>query len=120
MSDFENLENYEASSEDEGMAPVDGRDIAFLLAGAAIGAGLALLFAPRKGSEVRRAIGRGCRRMVDELTERGHDLREELRERGQHLKEDLRGRAEDLREKAPNLLRFVRRERRRERRAHQG
>ena len=119
MSDFENLENYEASPKDEGMAHVDGRDIAFLLAGISIGAGLALLFAPKRGSEVRRAIARGCRRMVDEVSERGHDLREELRERSQHLKEDLRERADDLREHAPNLLRFVRRERRRERRVHE-
>lgn len=103
MSDYENLENYESPPEDDAYR-VDGRDIAFLAAGIAIGAGLAILLTPKNGREVRRAIGRGCRRLVDELSERGHDLKEELRERGQ----DLRERAGDWRERAPNLLRFGR------------
>jgi hypothetical protein len=96
MSDFENLENYEPSSEDDAYR-VGGRDIAFLAAGIAIGAGLTILLTPKRGREVRRAIGRGCRRLVDELSDRGHDLKEELRER-----------ADDLRERAPNLLSFGR------------
>jgi hypothetical protein len=108
MSDFENVENYESASEDDAYR-VDGRDIAFLAAGIAIGAGLTILLTPKKGREVRRAIGRGCRRLVDELSQRGYDLKEELRER-----------ADDWSERAPSLLHFGRHARRGERRFREG
>jgi len=104
MSDFENIENYDSPA--EGLAGgIDGRNIAFLAAGIAIGAGLALLFTPKKGHEVRRAIGRGYRKAIDGLSDRAYDLREAAY--------DLRERAEDLRDQAPNLLRFARRAARR-------
>ena len=106
MSDFENLANYDSSEHEP--ERLGGRDIAFLAAGIGIGAGLMLLFAPKRGHEVRRAIGRQCRRAVDSLTDRAYDLRERA--------QDLRERAEDLRDQAPNVLRFARRMRRRERR----
>ncbi len=38
-----------------------------LLAGAAIGAALALLFAPAKGAETREALGNKLRQLYDEL-----------------------------------------------------
>lgn len=38
-----------------------------LLAGAAIGAALALLFAPAKGTETREALGNKLRQLYDEL-----------------------------------------------------
>jgi gas vesicle protein len=75
-----------------------GRALALVLAGIGIGAGLALLLTPKRGDEVRDAIGRGYRKTVEGLSERAQDLRDRAN--------DLR---EDLRERAPNLLRFARR-----------
>ena len=103
MSDFENIENYDSPEKDL-MEGIDGRDLAFLAAGFGIGAGLAILLTPKRGHEVRRAIGRGCRRAIEGLSDRAYDLRERA--------QDLRERAEDLRDHAPNLLRFARRARR--------
>jgi gas vesicle protein len=52
-----------------------------LLAGVAIGSGLGLLFAPRKGSELREqvadsaaSVGKAVSRTVDELTDRGREV----------------------------------------------
>ena len=100
MGDFENIENYDSPAEDL-VEAVDGRDLAFLAAGIAIGAGLALLLTPKRGHEVRRAISRGYRKAIEGLSDRAYDLRERAH--------DLRERAEDVREHAPNLLRFARR-----------
>jgi gas vesicle protein len=100
MSEVERLEADEPSweeMEDRGV----GRGIILLLAGIGIGAGLALLLTPRRGEEVRDAIGRGYRKTVEGLTERAQDLRDRAR--------DLGERARDLRDRAPNLLRFTRR-----------
>jgi gas vesicle protein len=51
-----------------------------LLAGAVIGSGLGLLFAPRKGSELREqmadsaaSVGKAVSKTVDELTDRGRE-----------------------------------------------
>lgn len=74
-----------------------GRAIVLVLAGIGIGAGLAILLTPRRGDEVRDAIGRGYRKTVESLSERVQDLQERAR--------DL---TEDLRERAPNLLPFAR------------
>ncbi len=41
-----------------------------MLLGAVVGAGLALIFAPKAGSETRRAIGRAARRLKDGSTAR--------------------------------------------------
>jgi hypothetical protein len=85
MSEVERLERDEPpwqEVEDSGV----GRGLILLLAGIGIGAGLMLLLAPRRGEEVRDAIGRGYRRTVEGLSDR----------------------AQDLRERAPNLLRFAR------------
>jgi gas vesicle protein len=52
-----------------------------LVAGAVIGGGLGLLFAPRKGAELREqvadsaaSVGKTVSRTVDELTDRGRDV----------------------------------------------
>jgi gas vesicle protein len=87
----------ELMREDRGI----GRDIALVLAGITIGAGLALLLTPRRGDEVRDAISRGYRKTLENLTERAQSLTEDLRERAQSL-------TGELRERAPNLLRFTR------------
>ncbi|HKD44567.1 MAG TPA: YtxH domain-containing protein, partial [Candidatus Angelobacter sp.] len=61
-----------------------GRAVALVLAGIGIGAGLALLLTPKRGDEVRDAIGRGYRKTIDSLTERVQDLQDRARD----LKED--------------------------------
>ncbi|HEX5433991.1 MAG TPA: YtxH domain-containing protein [Candidatus Angelobacter sp.] len=58
-----------------------GTIITFLLLGAGIGAALACLFTPRRGDELRNAIGRGYRRTVDGVSQRTR----ELRDRGSNL-----------------------------------
>jgi gas vesicle protein len=58
-----------------------GSVITWLLVGAGVGAGLALLLAPTSGRELRSAIGRGCRRTLEGIS-RGT---KELRERGSNL-----------------------------------
>lgn len=47
-----------------------------ILVGMAVGAGVALMFAPQPGSETRRALGRSSRRAA----QRGHDVWDDLRD----------------------------------------
>jgi gas vesicle protein len=58
-----------------------GSVITSLLIGAGIGALIALLFTPKNGNELRRAIGRGYRKTVDGVSQRTR----ELRDRGSNL-----------------------------------
>jgi gas vesicle protein len=108
MREGAHLDDYEARAlevEREEAERRLGRDIALVLAGLGIGAGLALLFTPKRGDEVRDAIGRGYRKTIEGLSERANDLRDranDLRERAHDL-------TDDLRERAPNLLRFAKR-----------
>ena len=63
-------QGYEASG------PGTGSVITSLLVGAGIGAALACLFTPKRGSELRGAIGRGYRKTVNNVSQRTRDLRE--------------------------------------------
>jgi gas vesicle protein len=60
----------------EPSGPGAGTVITSLLVGAGIGAALACLFTPTKGSELRGAIGRGYRKTVDSVSQTTRDLRE--------------------------------------------
>ncbi len=71
-----------------------------LLTGAAIGAALALLFAPADGEETRRIVGRRVRQLrdmaedgLDELEDRLTDGTHRLRERVQDTVDDVRTQA---------------------------
>jgi gas vesicle protein len=64
-----------------------------LVAGAAIGAGLGLLFAPRSGAALRRGIGRRARALQDDaseqyerVTEAANDLADRGRDAAQRAK----------------------------------
>jgi gas vesicle protein len=103
VTEIENLEDYESRSERVEDREA-GRALLFLLAGIGIGAGLTLLLTPKRGDEVREAIGRGYRRSIEALGERAHDLRE----RAQDLRERAQDLGENLRERSSNLLRFRR------------
>ncbi len=51
----------------------------WLLLGASVGAGLALLFAPRSGAETRRALGRRLARFREDAEVAIDELKDELR-----------------------------------------
>lgn len=107
MGRMERLKDYETPSagfESEGGR---ARDIAFLIAGVGIGAGVALLLAPSSGEEVRHAIGRGYRKTVRRIGRRTQDLRDRAEDLLEHA-QDLRDHAHDLRERGAKLLRFGR------------
>ncbi len=60
-----------------------------LFAGAVIGAGVALLFAPKTGQETRQLLGEQYRGLADRVTEATETLRQEARERGQQITSQL-------------------------------
>lgn len=93
---YEDEEALEGASQDTNAAARDSRGgtVALaVLAGAAIGAAVALLLAPRTGSEMRRVIRKrtdGLREsagsIIDETTD---DLSRELRRRGRQVRRKL-------------------------------
>ncbi len=75
-----------------------GSGIALFLLGAAVGAGLALLFAPQSGEETRAQIRRGARRMkrkARDLAESGREMVEDLQRQGKSAARDARAALED-------------------------
>ena len=86
-----------------------GSSITALLTGIAIGAGLALIFAPQSGEETRHVLRRKARRArrlagnySDDLKDRAYNIREragrlvgETRERGRDIVEGARDKIED-------------------------
>jgi gas vesicle protein len=75
------------------MAEDNGKFVWFV-AGAAIGASLALLYAPQTGNETRRYIKRKARKHGEALVDSGRDLAD----RGRELFEKGRGLADDAAE----------------------
>lgn len=78
----------------------NAREVAILIAGISMGAGIALLLAPSSGEELRLAIGRGYRKTAKNIGRHTDDLRERA--------EDLLERAHDLRERGSKLLHLSR------------
>ncbi len=69
-----------------------GNGIGLFLLGAAVGAGLALLFAPQSGEETRadiRRVARKAKRKARDLGESGKEFAEELVKTGRDAVEDL-------------------------------
>jgi gas vesicle protein len=60
-----------------------------LFAGAVIGAGVALLFAPKTGQETRQLLGDQYRGLADRVTEATETLRQQALERGQQITNQL-------------------------------
>jgi len=71
------------------MSDNTGKTVLALLAGAAIGAGLGILFAPDKGSETRRKIKEGLDHETDNLKHRLHDVSENIKSRFSKAKVDF-------------------------------
>lgn len=63
-----------------------GGSIAPFLVGLAVGAGLALLFAPQSGAETRRFIRRRARRAGEQMRTAAEDLGDDVRDKVDHLK----------------------------------
>lgn len=66
-----------------------------MLTGAFVGAGLALLFAPKPGHEIRHRLGEQYRGLADRMGEQAQGLKtsaERLREQGRERMEQLRRR----------------------------
>jgi hypothetical protein len=79
--DTSDVEIEETAHED--VAEGDGRSVASftagLMLGVALGAGVALLLAPRPGDETRKLLGRRARRLGDRVADRVDDLRDDIR-----------------------------------------
>jgi gas vesicle protein len=77
--------------------------VAWFFAGAAIGAAIALLYAPQTGEETRRQIGDAAARGKDRLADSGRDIAErgrELFDRGRKMADE----AADLMESGRKLV----------------
>jgi gas vesicle protein len=90
MADHDDLPYIVIERRSAGLAP--------FLWGAAIGAGLALLFAPRSGRELRRELGEGVQR-----------LRSAAEDTVRQLQDSVSGTIEDLREEVSSRLDSARR-----------
>lgn len=101
-----------------------GSTIGALLTGIAIGAGLALIFAPQSGEETRQVLRRKARRArrlasnySDDLKDRAYEIREragrlvgETRERGRDIVEGAREKIEDSIDDTRRTIRDKRRD----------
>ncbi len=73
------------------MAQDNSQNFVWFVAGAAIGASLALLYAPQPGHATRRLIGKKARRAGDTMAETGRDLVDkgrDLYEKGRRVADD--------------------------------
>jgi gas vesicle protein len=75
-----------------------------IVLGAALGAGVALLFAPSSGEEVRAAIARGGARLADQGRDVWDDLRDELEWAARRGKRRVGRRVERVRWAAEDFL----------------
>lgn len=73
------------------MAQDNTGSVVWFLAGAAVGASIALLFAPQSGADTRKMIGQKAKEGRDALADRGQDLMDrgrDLYERGRRIADD--------------------------------
>jgi gas vesicle protein len=75
-----------------------------ILTGAFVGAGVALLFAPKTGTEMRQQLGEQYRGLADRVGEQAQGLRETantLREQGRERVQQLTGQLSDRMSSSP-------------------
>ena len=73
------------------------------LASAAVGAALGILFAPEKGSEVRRRIAKKGKDYADELGEKANEFIDGITEKYETVKEDALRMTENGKRKAEQM-----------------
>jgi gas vesicle protein len=78
------------------MSSSNNNSILALLAGAAIGAGLGILFAPDKGSKTREKIKDGLDDLKVNVNNKLADYEEDVREKFSKTKDDLKDTVNDL------------------------
>jgi gas vesicle protein len=78
------------------MSTNNGNGILALLAGAAIGVGLGILFAPDKGSKTREKIKDGFDDLKEEVKSKLNSVEDETKEKFSSTKEDLKETVENL------------------------
>jgi gas vesicle protein len=78
------------------MSSKNGNSILAILAGAAIGVGLGILFAPDKGSKTREKLKEGFDDLKGEAKNKWDSLEEETKEKFSKTKDELKETIEDL------------------------
>lgn len=78
------------------MSSSNNNSILALLAGAAIGAGLGILFAPDKGSKTREKIKEGLDDLKDSAKSKWNSLETETKEKFSKTKDDFKDTVNDL------------------------
>jgi gas vesicle protein len=85
------------------MAQDNSGSLVWFVAGAAIGASIALLYAPQSGTETRRYLGKKAKQHSEKLADAGRDLADkgrDLFDKGKGLADD----AADLFERGRKLV----------------
>lgn len=77
------------------MSNNSGSTMLALLTGAAIGAGIGLLYAPESGEETRRKLGENARRTQDNLNTRYRQTSSNLSQKAKRAKSDFENRLEE-------------------------
>lgn len=73
------------------MAQDNGGKLVWFVAGAAIGASIALLYAPQTGRDMRRYIQKRAKKSTDAMSDAGRDLMDkgrDLFEKGRHVADE--------------------------------
>lgn len=83
--------------------PDRGSGLGWFVVGAALGAGLALLFAPASGEETRRRI----RREAGKLKERAEDAIDDLSYEYDRVREDVEEKVDEVKEKVTGAARSL-------------
>ena len=93
------MSEYEWDDDDEPYVVIEKSEsgIGTFIAGLAIGAGLALLFAPRSGEETRRDLERRARKIGDQAQNLVSDVTESVTEKIQEAKAGVENRIDTAR-----------------------